>query len=119
MFLALAVAGNVSSWVHLAFTEHALCEEHGEWVELRSAAHESAASQPAGDVAHAGDVVGHEHEHCVFALHQRQHSVVSVAAPLHSAVVLGANLGRAPPRVVVASSIPLLHLAPKSSPPIA
>jgi hypothetical protein len=121
-FLALvAMTGQVGVYVHLAFTAHVTCAEHGELVEAgggRKAFATADDRRVERTYAASSREVTHGHEHCVVAAHRRLHSVeaqartVAVTAQLpFVARVVAAN---GPP-----SPIALIFLAPKNSPPLA
>ncbi|HCF58161.1 MAG TPA: hypothetical protein DFS52_09230 [Myxococcales bacterium] len=114
------VAAQLETAAHSLKTTHAFCPEHGEVVDLELGAAALVASEDQGPRLDAGPRVSHhhDHDHCLAALFVR-------AATAPAAVDLD---GLAPPAPLSRrweafqghpSAIPLLHLAPKSSPPSA
>ena len=105
--------------LHLLLVQHVACE-HGELVEVarpRAAAAVTRDSSPLPDRLDAADVGGSDHAHCdVLALRHRPGDVApTVGAP---------SLLTIAPRVSLTGCgesrpVPLLSLAPKSSPPSA
>ena len=91
-------------------SEHTVCPEHGETIHAEAvAAHEE---RPAW-TAHRGAETDHA-EHC--GILTTLHAHASDFAPSQAASPLGEAL-RSVPTPVLATGIPLLHLAPKASPP--
>ncbi len=115
------VAQHVSAVAHFALVRHAVCDEHGELVDVDaalSAAPESrAAADPGLSSGESSSHSGHGHEHCGVLAHLlQQHSPpVFAGIPVRVAAiqtVAGATCTSAP---LVA--IPVYLLAPKNSPP--
>ncbi|HEX3867033.1 MAG TPA: hypothetical protein VHV78_09780 [Gemmatimonadaceae bacterium] len=121
-FLALvAMAGQVGVYVHLAFTAHVTCAEHGELIEAGSVRKSVAAADDRRAertyVAASSDVA-HGHEHCIVAAHRRLNSteaqVRSAAITAQLPFIARVVVDNGPP-----SPIALIFLAPKNSPPLA
>jgi len=114
--LALALvclAGQLSTVVHLAVVQHTTCE-HGELVEAPLAV---TVAQPGDPGVSAPDDAAppHSHDHCVLNTSRRDGPrLARVSAPLATLeVALPRLCADAPPP----ASIPLIFVAPKSSPP--
>ena len=124
---ALAVVsliGQISTFAHVAFTRHLTCAEHGELIEVRSSASATPAVSPpeTGSTATTvnsvpAEAVDHGHDHCPFAPYRRQKVVatptirVAIGDSSVESHTVFREIGRAH------SSIRLIRLAPKNSPP--
>jgi hypothetical protein len=120
----LCLAGQVLGFAHLALVRHATCLAHDEVVHApaasaATAAHERAESaRGRADAYPIEDGDGHEDDHCLVVASRRRElapldsaaSAAIVAAPAPVASLHGVSQEPAPP-------VPLLFLAPKSSPP--
>jgi hypothetical protein len=114
---ALALFGQLASFVHLVAVDHVRCE-HGELVDVANRAPTVASHRDRVNSFHASTASGtREHEHCLLSPMRRDRATVAQRAlqcsllPSASGAVC-ATLGTAVP-----VPIPLLLLAPKSSPP--
>jgi hypothetical protein len=121
IFAMLALFAQLGSIAHLAVVKHVTCAEHGEMVDV--------ADQPGAVAAHVdsraaerrfdgADELAHGHDHCPMAAFRRQRVLaraterpLSLPATATHRFILGA-------RATPARAIALLHLAPKSSPPL-
>jgi hypothetical protein len=111
----------VAGFAHFFLVAHEVCPEDGELIHARRGAagsHTLAPVSPdhdvlAGSEAHAS--VG-GHEHCSVFLHQRTRAlggpILGRARPQACSAVLVA-----PPAADVPAAVPVLFVAPKSSPP--
>jgi hypothetical protein len=119
----LCLASQLSGLAHLAFVPHLACAEHGELVE----AGPGLLPGPAPGVAESVDaaspiaapVAGHGHAHCLLSALRRTPATLSAAPALERpapGVEGPASLGR-PERLP--GALPVLAVAPKSSPPAA
>ena len=120
----LCLVLQLGSATHFMLASHSICLEHGEVVDGPATGHAAAVALPAGRAgrlsAPTGDVDAaiHEHDHCLLAQDRRDHanlprSAVRVAAlPTTARACLSAQLA------VSHSSVTLILVAPKSSPPI-
>jgi hypothetical protein len=106
---------------HLARARHATCDEHGELVELSD--QPSIAATPAlaqSRVEEAATLATrHGHDHCTAAAHRQQRALsatCSGAAPAARAPAPSDPLALASP---LTRALPLLLVAPKTSPPLA
>jgi len=121
-WLALSLAllcggGPLASVVHLLLVRHVTCVEHGELIDADGKAPaRRAASEPGLEVADGG-APAHDHDHCVVLAHPPSSDtapsveVAAADAPVATSLAAPAHaLGHPHP-------VPLLHLAPKSSPP--
>lgn len=117
LLCALTLAAQLASMAHGTTVTHVTCAEHGESMEV-------VASADADRHAHTGACVraiagDSHHEHCVIASFRRERSTAAVATVRASAPILRGEasssdrFAHAP-----ASPIPLILLAPKSSPPV-
>ena len=111
----------VAGLAHFLLVAHQVCPEHGELIHAHGGEASSHAPMP-GATGH--DVlVGSEaaasaggHEHCSVFLHQRSRALVGPRqGPAEPQVC--AALPSAPPAVDIPAAVPVLFLAPKSSPP--
>jgi hypothetical protein len=128
MIVAMAVAylfGSASASVHLAFTTHAICAEHGELVHEHRGAHESSSVAPVPAESEVGGPSGsspdrpREHEHCRISQHRPGDSdEAGRTDPVLSCAPRG-ELARWPSDVVAYCAIQQTSLAPKQSPPSA
>jgi hypothetical protein len=134
----LAIGGQLAAAMHLHTTEHAICPDHGELVDVAGHAHRSSHAHALADAcghedaaAHhpqveAEDAVlrarsvpehAHDHHHCGFLAFMRGAGQALTAAhpsgTLEAAAAVAAFVEGAPQ----VGGIPLLLLAPKSSPP--
>jgi hypothetical protein len=123
----VCLLGQASAFAHLALVQHATCPEHDDALVHAGATQVDAARAPADLVAGRRVVApapatGSEHEddHCLMVAFRRG----DLAAPDREAgPALAAGADRlSPPAQAQASRpgpVPLLLLAPKSSPPVA
>jgi hypothetical protein len=115
-FLASQMAG----FLHLALERHEVCADHGELVHAAGddagPARERAAGEPSGAQLYGAAERG-EHGHCgVLPAIQPKHLAVASSMPaLPGPAALAAQVVCAPWNA--RSSVPLLLLAPKHSPP--
>jgi len=114
---ALALFGQLAGFAHLVAVDHVRCE-HGELVDVGHHAPTVAPHRDADKSFHASTAADtREHEHCLLSPMRRDRATVApgasqssiVACHRHSVI---AALGRTVP-----APIPLILLAPKSSPP--
>jgi hypothetical protein len=114
--LALAaMAGQIGSYAHLAFTRHITCAEHGELVEA-AAAGGTVDEHRETRVADGGLSGAHGHDHCAIAPQRRDRTHLSSPAP-HASTLPELVVARALVVVNPPSPFDLLLLAPKNSPP--
>jgi hypothetical protein len=118
----LALAGQLASFAHLALVRHVTCAEHGELIEVGSAATSAAATPrdvPPAVSAAASAGAAHDHEHCLISPMRRDRIASAASASQHAARVDSYDsigIGRTR---TVAPPIAAIVLAPKSSPPTA
>ena len=116
--LALAVVcfgGQLSSIVHLALVRHATCLEHGEPIHADGAT----PARRAG-VDNAFEVAGgsprHGHDHCPVSAATARGDLAAPSAA--ASIPAGPGPSEGPSRAIpLVRPVPLLLLAPKSSPP--
>lgn len=102
--------------VHEATTEHAVCAEHGEVIDLAAAdAHGPPPEE--GERWRARAEHGDEHEHCPFLVLGQAGAAAGEGRPASARLVEAAR-GKNPGSEVRLASVPLLCLAPKQSPPV-
>ena len=110
-----------SGLLHGLLVEHARCPEHGEAVHVGETGHAAHASAIPGATAAlhaaAARVEAHAHEHCALASDRRERAIAG--RPSTTATAAPRAVARAVPLLSLAhpAQIPLLSLAPKSSPP--
>lgn len=120
LLAVLLCAGQLAGLVHSLVVRHVRCAEHGEMVHSGEGAQLlSVAGIPEGAsyAASAGSPSGEAHDHCAFWVHPREQSSLRSAhcpvAPPFSAQPSGSEH-----RAATGPQVELLHLAPKSSPPV-
>jgi hypothetical protein len=112
----------VAGFAHFFLVAHEICPEHGELIHARRGGAGSRALAPAflehdvlaGSEAYAS--VG-SHEHCSVFLHQRTRALAGPILGRAEPQVCSA-VPAAPPAADVPAAVPVLFLAPKSSPPV-
>jgi hypothetical protein len=115
---ALALLGQLAGFAHLGAVDHVTCE-HGELVDLdRHATPAVAAHHDHESAFHADSAAqGREHEHCFVSAMRRERAAVAAHATAPRLLTCDRPRAASAPRCDVAAPIPLLALAPKSSPP--
>lgn len=112
---AVFLAAQLSSFSHQLLVKHITCAEHGELIHAGET--DAAPVADANSVTSTAQVAGHGHEHCdVFLARREQLAVVPPAVVVLAAAPLALPLPVFT-RTVHSVSVPLLRLAPKSSPP--
>jgi hypothetical protein len=116
------------NFAHLALVRHAPCVAHDEVVHAAA----DAAAGPAGarrpdeeappgtatTAVAAASIPGHGEEHCLaLASRRREHAALSPAQADGGPAPGATPLPRPAPREAAAAPIPLVRLAPKTSPP--
>ena len=122
--LALAatfLAAQLLSFSHLLLVQHVTCPEHGELIHIEEAPPVgvqdlSVAQTAVPEVRRAAVAAGHDHEHCLL-IASRRNAVVGQPPEQVPAVGSVALLIAGVPRSPSETSVELLLLAPKSSPP--
>ena len=111
-----AMASQVGGYVHLAFTTHVTCAEHGELIEAPGL---SAASErpSAPDYRADAGAAAHGHDHCLLAPQRRDRADDAFAGTAITRAQL-AFVERAVDAVGPPHPIQLILLAPKNSPPV-
>lgn len=117
--LALFIAAQAGALWHEATERHAICAEHGDVVELSGdGSHAPAAdTHPVPILAADAALAEADHGHCELFLRRTDSSALSrqpvaTLAPVSELSVAAVVIRSAP-----ASTVDLLRLAPKSSPP--
>jgi hypothetical protein len=114
-FLVAQLAG----FLHLALERHAVCADHGELVHADPG--DAHASEGVGAVSErgpslAGGSEGTQHAHCgTLPAIQPKHAASGPS--FRAAPALCEPCGHATPKATARSSVPILSLAPKHSPP--
>jgi hypothetical protein len=120
----------LSSAAHFVLTTHTICPEHGEAIEGHSGSGAEAGHTDSGAVAgrserttvwaqRGHEVVGaHGHEHCLLAGDRRNDAVLARRTPRIEPLAARAADTSAADHARGLGTIPLLLVAPKSSPPI-
>jgi hypothetical protein len=127
LLTGLFLIGSVASSLHFVIVEHAVCSEHGQWVEIddaesgRDSCMESSAEASTGlrdgpryGTSHERDA---HHAHCALAAMQREKVATGVTGAHMPRVQDAGFASCASPRTYGSSSIPLILLAPNHSPP--
>jgi hypothetical protein len=120
----LCLASQLSGLAHLAMVPHVACAEHGELVEPGHGGLGSRSVLPVGAPARvqvwpaeAGLSPRHGHDHCLLAAWRRSPATLSVRpASVEARPTEGPVAGRER-RAPTASTLAVLAVAPKSSPP--
>jgi hypothetical protein len=111
------VAQQLSVVAHLALVRHAVCDEHGELVDVDVARASEASGSSKQGSQESSSHLGHDHEHCGVLAHLRQqfNPPVFVGIPARVAALpdVAAVLCLSAPSI----AIPVYCLAPKNSPP--
>ena len=126
LLAALAVATQLSGYVHLALVEHTRCAEHGELVEsgghgpvaLVATSHEAGRTPDAHLAASETAPHGHGHEHCLLSPFRRERTPFTSSlstAPVAEDAARDHAFTAFPPRT---HAVPVFRLAPKNSPPV-
>lgn len=114
---ALALFGQLASFAHLLAVDHVRCE-HGELVDLAHHTPTVAAHRDADKSFHASSASETpEHEHCLLSPMRRDRAVVAQRTSQSSIVACDRDRATAALASFVPAPIPLILLAPKSSPP--
>jgi hypothetical protein len=113
--LALVV-GQLAALSHAAAVRHVICEVHGEEIDAPTLVG-AAAHRTAGDTdLHGVEGGADHHEDCAFARLLGAGMDPARSAPPVEIAAIEAAVARAP-RATVASSLDLVLIAPKTSPP--
>lgn len=114
---ALALFGQIGSFAHLAAVDHVRCE-HGELVDLVRRGPTLGAHRDADTSFHASNAAqAREHEHCLLSPMRRDHATVAERASHSSIIPCERSRSIATLANAIPAPIPLILLAPKSSPP--
>ena len=126
LFVCFLASSSLGEIAHFLLVPHAVCEEHGELLELQDASKRVAAGSHDSDTEHgAGHDEGGDsgradgHDHCqLLARRDTQQAVVALAQL--EITPAGESEVTAPlqPSLDQAASFPLLLAAPKTSPPL-
>ncbi len=117
--IALLLGASYAGRIHEALVPHALCPQHGELIELEpgpspaSCVSEESRSELA--LTAEPEDVESDHEHCAFALLNKQQPSSGDRAPV--SMLVSEDRSCEHPAERATESIPLLLLAPKHSPP--
>ena len=120
-FAAVFLAGQVSSYLHMALVRHVQCAEHGELIHsgrATPALATPASPAPIPLVASSTNAdLDHSHEHCAATPNRRQAAIEITHGPLLAE--RPPQIGRAPivARDLLIFGEPRYRLAPKNSPP--
>jgi hypothetical protein len=114
---ALALFGQLAGFAHLVAVDHVACE-HGELVDVAQPSPALASHHDPDQSFHAATASqGREHEHCLLSPMRRDRAAVALETPRASPF----SCDGPTPIAILASDIPapipLILLAPKSSPP--
>lgn len=117
----LLVFAQVFAFGHIVLVGHRICAEHGEAIHdgnVRGAHAPGEAAESAGVLLAAPVAsVGHEHEHCLCMAHGRERFLMAFPVGDRLPPRAFIRFRPAPPTSALASTIALLSLAPKGSPP--
>jgi hypothetical protein len=114
---ALALFGQLAGFAHLVAVDHVRCE-HGELVDVAHHAPAVASHHDPDESFHAASAAEtREHEHCLLSPMRRDHATVAPRPSQSSIVACNRHSALATPGSTVPAPIPLILLAPKSSPP--
>lgn len=123
LVLLLSLVAQGSSFVHFFLIEHAVCPQHGELIHADEAGHHPLHASTAPDTGHtaaqpAAAEAAHAHDHCAVVSDRRERwaclaSLGSVASPPEVEMLAAVRVRTSS----CVPAVPLLLLAPKSSPP--
>lgn len=126
LLVVFVATGQLAASAHLSRARHDECAEHGEWVERAGHAHPEdtladGATTPTrprhalrSEPVSASD---HGHHHCD-SLSIRRARAAEPGAALEAPLPIASSASRPAPRdALFPRPVPLLHLAPKNSPP--
>ena len=115
------LAGQGASFAHLVLVQHATCVEHDALVhsDAGSAGPRTLprTSRPTTSVEGRPMEAGHEDDHCLAVSLRRREAPATTGAAVAPVPAATDAAAYAQPAVGGPTGIPLLHLAPKSSPP--
>jgi hypothetical protein len=114
------VAQHLSAVAHFALVRHAVCDEHGELVDVEATTSAAAAEgSPASELnsPQSSSHSGHGHEHCGVLAHLRPHLSAAVFAAIPVRVAARPDITIASRHRAPSLAIPIYRLAPKNSPP--
>ena len=114
---ALALFGQLAGFAHLVAVDHVACE-HGELVDVRHHPPAVASHHDPAKAFHASSASERrEHEHCLLSPMRRDRAAISGRTSPTSLLSCDRQRAIATIENDVAAPIPLILLAPKSSPP--
>jgi len=116
----LLVLAQIFAFAHIAMVGHRICAEHGEAIHASNVGSREALGEAPGRTGVALAVpasLGHEHEHCLCMAHGRERFLAGPPVDNRSPLLVLVRARSAPPTSAPASTIALLALAPKGSPP--
>lgn len=122
MLTVVALAGQVSSFAHLALVRHVTCAEHGDLIEVgreRAIVATAAPRQAPAAFSAAAKSDAHGHEHCLIAPMRRDRLAGGTPASFDSAHIDGYGTIGVVGDHEGAPPIAIIVLAPKNSPPLA
>jgi len=114
------VVQHVSAVAHFALVRHAVCEEHGELVDIGATTSLSPATEHSREVdqgSRESSPSTHDHEHCGVLAHLRQQLAPSVSAGVSARVVAVAEVEIVFGPSAAPLATPVYCIAPKNSPP--
>ncbi len=117
--IALLLTAVLGARLHEALVPHAICAEHGEPIEVSPGALREAAHRPheSGPRVEAAGEAEDAHEHCEIALLESAKGL-SAALPAPGApAIVALRAAESWPVARAETSVPLVLLAPKHSPP--
>jgi hypothetical protein len=118
----VALAGQVTSFVHLVLVRHVTCAEHGELVEVgkeHAIAKSARQAAPANVVTSESPADAHGHDHCLLAPMRRDRIAAGSPGSFDSLHVDAYGTIGVVAADEVAPPIAVILLAPKNSPPLA
>jgi hypothetical protein len=119
----LCVTSQVSGLAHLAFVPHMTCAEHGELVELGTAPAPMLTPEALPRLAAAATtslveaLAGHGHDHCLLTTLRRTPAELARTQAPGDGVRSDEPQARGSRTEAVPAALPVLAVAPKSSPP--
>lgn len=117
--IALLLPAVLGAGLHEALVPHAICAEHGEPIEVSPGALREAAHLPweSGLRVEAAGAADETHEHCEIALLEGTKGLFDALPSPGAPAIVALRAAQPAPAARAETSIPLVLLAPKHSPP--
>ena len=121
---AMLLVAQILSFAHLLLVQHSICPVHGEWVDQGQVTASRGdrimvASGDAPTVIQNADesITTDQHDHCLVTTHRKSGALVSIWATASFSIFQSTPAASRLPSTQTLTSLSLLRLAPKNSPP--